>query len=547
MKPTHAMQSQGGSFAVRWARRVSLLAICLAVAIQGSAFAQTTRTWVGGSGSWTVGSNWSGGVLPGTGTTADINGAPGTVVNVMSGSAGPTGMPIIVRAGNTLLGTGTNTNSATQRLGTGASVTNAGIIENALLFTGTVTNSGTIRASGAGKYMAFATPTISNTNALLSATSGGILNFNNSIVNGGTISIDALSLFQNVTSGSASISNATVTNSGTTLIDYFDAANTRTNSIGLNGTTTFDNFGTTTIRFSPQAPSGTAGSSKSASMVVSSTSTFTNRSGGVLNIAMLQGSNTNSFVLSSFFQMNASGFNNQGAINITTSATSVGTAQFRTGTVGFSNAGGITVDGPKSSIEMNTRTYTQSAGSLSLINGGQMTAGSVLINSGTLLGTGTVNAPVTIGGVLAPGSGGIGTLSVTNGVTWNAGNAWSFDLGTAAASLSDASTGGSTGDLLGLTGAFTKGTGSTFTFDFANSGSDGWYKIVDYTSTTFTSGTNNNGFQATNLPAGKSANFVVDASSTALYVQIVPEPGTLALAGIGLGLAGLALSRRRRA
>jgi hypothetical protein len=214
--------------------------------------------------------------------------------------------------------------------------------------------------------------------------------------------------------------------------------------------------------------------------------------------------------------------------------------------VGFSNAGAINVDGARSSIEMNTRTFTQTAGSLSLINGGRMTAGSVLIDSGTLLGTGTVNAPVTIGGILSPGNAGIGTLSVLNNVTWNAGNAWKFDLGTSGTSLSAASTGGSTADLLSLTGTF-GGSGSGFTFDFANTGQDGWYKIVDYATTTFTSGTNNNGFQATNLPAGKSANFVVDSSSSALYVQIVPEPGTLALAAIGLGMAGLYRKARRRA
>jgi hypothetical protein len=68
---------------------------------------------------------------------------------------------------------------------------------------------------------------------------------------------------------------------------------------------------------------------------------------------------------------------------------------------------------------------------------------------------------------------------------------------------------------------------------------------VDYTSTNFTPGTNTS-FAATNVPAGKSANFVVDAGSTALYVQIVPEPSALALAGLGIGLAGLIASRRRR-
>jgi fibronectin-binding autotransporter adhesin len=153
-----------------------------------------------------------------------------------------------------------------------------------------------------------------------------------------------------------------------------------------------------------------------------------------------------------------------------------------------------------------------------------------------------VGKAITIGGVLAPGNGGIGTLSVTGGVTWNAANAWIFELGTAAASLAAAET-GSTGDLLSLTGAFGQGTGSTFSFDFANTGSDGWYKLVDYGSTTFVAGTNPS-FAATNLPAGKTASFVVDSASSALYVQIVPEPATITLATIALATAAWACRSR---
>jgi hypothetical protein len=239
--------------------------------------------------------------------------------------------------------------------------------------------------------------------------------------------------------------------------------------------------------------------------------------------------------------MNATGFNNEGTIAITTNPTSTGTAQFRAPNVGFSNAGSITVDGSLSSIQMATRTFTQTAGSLSLINGGTMTAGAVLINGGTLRGTGTISAPVTIGGILAPGNAGIGTLSVTNSVTWNAGNSWLYQLGASAPSLA-AATAGTDSDLLAVSTAFTKGTGGSFTFDFANTGADGWYKLVDYASTTFASGD----FQATNVPSGKTANFVVDPSSAALYVQIVPEPGMLALAGLGLGMATLSFKTYRR-
>ena len=180
---------------------------------------------------------------------------------------------------------------------------------------------------------------------------------------------------------------------------------------------------------------------------------------------------------------------------------------------------------------MAGQTFTQTAGSLSLINGGTMTAGSVL----------TISAPVTIGGILAPGNAGIGTLSVTNSVTWNAGNSWLFQLGASAPSLA-AATAGTDSDLLAVSTALTTGTAGSFTFDFGHSGADGWYKLVDYASTTFASGD----FQATNVPSGKTANFVVDPDSTALYVQIVPEPGMLALAGLGMGMATLSFMKCRR-
>jgi autotransporter-associated beta strand protein len=194
-------------------------------------------------------------------------------------------------------------------------------------------------------------------------------------------------------------------------------------------------------------------------------------------------------------------------------------------------------------VNTYTGPTTVSAGGL-LVNGTTAAASAFSVSSGAFLGgIGRVGGDVTVNGGIAPGSNGIGTLTTGSGVTWNSGNAWLFQLGNPAASLNAASS-STDNDLLNVAGAFNSGTGSTFTFDFANTGSDGWYKLIDYTTTNFATGTNTS-FTANNVPSGKTANFVVDSASSALYVQIVPEPSTIALAAFG-ALTCLWACRRRR-
>ena len=115
-----------------------------------------------------------------------------------------------------------------------------------------------------------------------------------------------------------------------------------------------------------------------------------------------------------------------------------------------------------------------------------------------------------------------------------------FGLGTAG--LTQGSPG--TSDLLALTGAkqFIKGTGTSWTFDFANTGQIGWYKLASWTggSTTFDS----LNFQGTNLAGGYTGQF--DIEGNALYVQVVPEPSTYALLGVSALACGAWFVRRRR-
>lgn len=189
-----------------------------------------------------------------------------------------------------------------------------------------------------------------------------------------------------------------------------------------------------------------------------------------------------------------------------------------------------------------TNTYTGAttvtAGTL-VINGNISTSITTVASGATLGGSGTVGA-ATISGILSPGNS-IGTLTATGDVTWNANQPWIFELGVSAADLTLADTTG-TRDLLNITGTgsdFIKGTGSTFTFDFANTGETGFYKLVDWTGTSdFVDGD----FTATNLASGLSGSFIVDSGTTALYLNVIPEPRAALLGGIGM----LFLLRRRR-
>jgi autotransporter-associated beta strand protein len=219
-----------------------------------------------------------------------------------------------------------------------------------------------------------------------------------------------------------------------------------------------------------------------------------------------------------------SGFTLNGSLNFNTStnATITGTiANFDASTLATVvkvGAGTLTMTNP-STYSGGT---TISGGTLLVTNtsGSATGTGAVTVVSGTVLGgTGTITGATTVTGGISPGVAGIGTLNIANAVTWNGatGNNWASQLGTPGSSLASSGT----SDLLNITGNFTKGSGTVFPFDFANTGNSGWYKLVDWTgTTTFTS----SNFSALNIRAGGTAAFTVDATTTALYVQLtIPE------------------------
>ncbi len=148
-------------------------------------------------------------------------------------------------------------------------------------------------------------------------------------------------------------------------------------------------------------------------------------------------------------------------------------------TAGAGAGASITKQGAGTLILSGNSTY---AGG-SLVNAGTLqvdgSIGDATVAGGTLGGTGSVGNIALNSGAIAPGDS-PGTLNGTS-LTWNGGSAFNFELG------ATSSTGDS--DLLALSGALTKGSGSGFVFHFSDGNGAPTLNTV-YTLITFTGPTN---------------------------------------------------------
>ena len=244
-----------------------------------------------------------------------------------------------------------------------------------------------------------------------------------------------------------------------------------------------------------------------------------------------------------------------------TSADGVNSTQTPTGTVELSRAAGNSYTGG-TTVTAGTLIISNTSGSAT------GTAGVTVASGATLGGTGriapTVAGGINVSGVLAPGAGGIGTLTIdltsaTSGtVAMLSGSSFKFYLGTANASIGTIAAGSSS--LLTLSGA----AASDFAFtandiDFLSTGTGtGYYKLFDtsldattWTGLTFdgTTGLVSAGLTASNFTGGATAKFYVGTTGNGgnvgdIYLNVVPEPATWAL--LAFSLTTVMVLRRRR-
>lgn len=426
------------------------MVMCLMLATTVSA--QVDNTWLGGTGYWTNGVNWSTGVKPGSSALTNFfidggNSLVSTVKVVGVVSYNATLGSLTISSGDVL-----QLMNATAGSLRPTAMTNEGLIQvisgSGFYFqTPTLRNSGIMEAVGGELlYSPASSGTINNTDGVIRATSGSFLvNKTGTKIVGGNLYIASAATNNIIPAASAQCDlvldgGVIATNAGYTVIKTTTLpggsrntfltvtngakyVNTGTLDIIQNLTNAMD--GNVNMRFRVEA----GGELKNT---------------GTINISQVQTNNAGAWAIPAYLQMNVEGFQNDGTITINSLMNSTDTAQFRS-TFAITNAGNIVVQGPMSSILMTNQALIQTAGTLTVKDGGSIVVSNLTINGGTLTGDGSVTGAVVVSAasILAPGTNSVGMLSITGGVTFAENAVYNWDYGNA------------TGDLVKVTGNLT--------------------------------------------------------------------------------------------
>ncbi len=557
----------GKSISVRTAAALAAVWMLAGVSTQALTF-----TWnPGTTGNWNTNGNWVGGSVPPNDGTADVllDGETATA-STTYGDVNLNLKSLTIAAGDkydmnanvyraVTIGAGGLNNAGTISV-TGSS----GRIHMGI--SGANRNSGTMEAVGASRvlYIGYGKAfTLDNTGGILRATSGGTLRARSggdNPITGGQFIIGAGSFADHESHNDGfTLNNVAASNAGTYKV-ILESATGGNRWGSLTGTTVFANSGTLDIR----NLSTSATANIDAYFTVGGTASLTTTGASQINI--VQNSTSGGTGHNAYLQLDASttatAFDNNGAVAITSVASSQGTAQLRSSRP-LTNAGTITVDGPFSSIQMAGQTLTQTAGTLTVKNGGSVVAGTLVVSGGTITGDGTVTANTVIQGTHSPGNS-PGVQTIDGDLTYSGGSAvvnWELIANATA-------TRGAQFDGVDVSGDldFAAATSLNLVFNLGGSavdwsdalwsadhlGTAGW-RVYDVGGSTTSLGNltiagldwqdGQGDWLSAVQPKGYfDLFFDVDSGNVYLNYALIPEPASAAL----LGLAGLALLRRRR-